>query len=54
MGEPQPLCENCKAPYERKKPWQRFCSNQCRLDAWILKRVKVKVSFKSHKSTPKV
>jgi endogenous inhibitor of DNA gyrase (YacG/DUF329 family) len=42
MDAPKDLCENCKAPYERKTAWQRFCSNQCRLESWILTKLRLK------------
>jgi hypothetical protein len=54
MTQGKDLCENCKASYERKTRWQKYCSDRCRLEAWVLKRVEVKVSFKSHKSTSTV
>jgi endogenous inhibitor of DNA gyrase (YacG/DUF329 family) len=30
-------CENCGAKYEARKHWQRFCSQRCRLEAWVLR-----------------
>lgn len=27
-----PPCEGCKAPFSRKRRWQRFCSTACRND----------------------
>jgi hypothetical protein len=35
-------CENCGANYEVQKHWQRFCSRQCRLEAWVLRQIEVR------------
>jgi len=29
----QPICGQCKIPFEPKRPWQRFCCTKCH-DLW--------------------
>jgi len=26
-------CAHCQKPFQQKRPWQRFCSDECRLTA---------------------
>lgn len=35
-------CEWCENPFERKRPWQKYCCNQCRHEAWEDKNPRVK------------
>jgi len=27
-------CEQCRRWYEKIRPWQRFCSDKCRVEHW--------------------
>jgi len=34
MQTPEVACPTARAPFRRRKPWQRFCSRACRWRAW--------------------
>jgi len=38
MDAYQTSCLNCKIPFTKKTPWHVYCSDRCRLEAWILKK----------------
>lgn len=32
---PQATCDNCRRPFEQRKPWARFCGQTCREAWWV-------------------
>lgn len=40
------VCESCKAVFEKKREWQKFCSSVCRWNDWSERHPRQKDSTK--------
>ena len=38
-SEEEGRCEECQEPMERRQPWQRYCSTECRQRAFWRRRL---------------
>jgi len=36
------ICGNpgCQGNFVKKRPWQKYCSDQCRMEGWIFKKAR--------------
>ena len=48
-GPSKGVCQNpqCKREFTLNVPWQKYCCDRCRFEAWVLRKVQVTVSWKA-------
>jgi hypothetical protein len=49
-GQESCMFAQCGKPFHKRKPWQKFCSRQCRDRHWSLQNPRLKTFLKNLKA----